>query len=76
MSDRRRCPECKQTFSPSGGGHCRSCHRTFSSDRAYDKHRVGPMDARRCVGELESPWRITDRGWTPFEKLSKNPWSK
>jgi hypothetical protein len=29
--------------------HCRSCGGHFSSTSAFDRHRVGPWDDRRCL---------------------------
>lgn len=51
------CPECGETYSPKGGGHCRGgayggCCRTFASDGAADAHRRGPYSPdglRHCV---------------------------
>ena len=47
--------------------HCGGCHLTFTTDRTFDAHRVGPADDRRClrVGQmLLDGWRLIDRGWT------------
>jgi hypothetical protein len=74
-----RCPDCGAVYSGNGGGHCRTCHRTFTSVSAADKHRVGPYEpkgVRRCADLLDDwrpdrdgqlrqvPWRLTARGWT------------
>lgn len=29
--------------------HCRTCGAYFGGERAFDVHRVGPMDDRRCL---------------------------
>lgn len=45
------------------------CHRTFSSDTAAERHRVGRHGIdRRCLRpeEYVEPWRLTSRGWSPF----------
>jgi hypothetical protein len=36
------------TLPPSCTNHCRACGHHFTSLRAFDAHRRGPMDARRC----------------------------
>lgn len=72
------CPECGQTYSGNGGGHCRGgayggCCRTFTGDTAAAKHRTGPYNphrARRCLTDaelLDAGWRETQRGWTNSE---------
>lgn len=67
------CPDCGATYSGSGGGHCRSgCHRTFTSDAAASKHRVGPYDDRRCLDVTTTEgWRETPRGWTPYAEMPR-----
>lgn len=43
-------PECGQWWTGPGRAHCPACHRTFSTDSAADKHRVGKFGVdRRCV---------------------------
>lgn len=83
------CPECGQEFAAKGGGHCRGgayggCCRTFTSNAAADKHRIGEFSVdRRCVADMDDdwrpgrdgalvrvPWRLTPRGWTPFAEIS------
>jgi len=67
------CPRCNVAYSPRGGGHCMGgCHRTFTSDSGFDKHRTGSHtdNTRRCLTGhemTEAGWRNTARGWTPFE---------
>jgi hypothetical protein len=76
------CNICNQEYSPNGGGHCRGgayggCCRTFSSDAAGDRHRIGPYDPpsmRRCMTDEEmvadtmkdgsTRWRLTPKGWS------------
>lgn len=61
------CPDCGATYSGTGGGHCRSgCHRTFTSDRAAEAHRVGEFGVgRHCIDVATTEgWRETSRGWT------------
>lgn len=61
------CPTCLDTYPARGGGHCGSCHRTFTSDSSAAAHRVGRYqpDERRCLDVSDTPgWRRTDRGWT------------
>jgi len=88
------CNICGQQYSPKGGGHCRGgayggCCRTFSSDRAGDKHRVGPYDPpglRRCLTDEEMAtltrkdgtiiWRLTNRGWTNEPPRPDATWPK
>lgn len=41
--------------------HCAKCGLHFSSDKAFDAHRVGPMDERRC----EHPWDLTTADGRP-----------
>ena len=70
------CPECGATF-PGGqrGGHCRGgayggCCLTFSSDAAFDHHRVGPQSARSCLDvTVDAGWRLTRNGWTDSEPM-------
>lgn len=82
MSDRIVCNVCQVSYSPLGGGHCRGgewggCCRTFSSDDAGDRHRIGPYNPpgqRRCITDEELMttyrqdgtllWRHTPKGWT------------
>lgn len=62
------CPECGQTYSGNGGGHCRGgdyggCCRTFTSDAAAAAHMVGPYSARRCV-DVDNDIRTRKDGTT------------
>ena len=54
-----RCIDCGAEFPNTDRiGHCASCHRTFASSSAFDKHRVGKHGTpdRRCeLGPLH--WR-------------------
>ena len=54
-------------------GHCGVCHRDFMGLTAFDKHRTGPHDDRRCVdpatddrrtptGRPIADWWQDDRG--------------
>lgn len=65
------CRACGATYSPNGGGHCSGppfggCCRTFASDAAFDKHRVGSyVTGRSCLDVTTADgWRETPRGWT------------
>jgi len=72
------CPECGERYNGSDryGGHCMECHRSFSSDYAGDRHRVGPhhpRGMRRCltIGEmLATGWRESQYGWTDKPPLT------
>lgn len=44
-------------------GHCTSCHHTFSSVTAFDKHRTGPMDNRTCLTPESVGLVPMDRVW-------------
>lgn len=45
---------------PTGGYACRACNRVFAGLGAFDTHRVGPYEARRCdTSELT----LNDRGY-------------
>lgn len=56
--------ECGNTWTGLRRAHCPACHRTFNSDSAAEKHRVGrPGVNRRCVDPasvglvpVEQPW--------------------
>lgn len=56
--------ECGKTWTGLRRAHCPSCHITFNSDSAAEKHRVGkPGIDRRCVDPaavglvpVEQPW--------------------
>jgi hypothetical protein len=57
-----------------GGGHCRVCCHTFSSDTAFDAHREGPYDhTRHCIDIENTPgWRNTARGWTNSKPMPEH----
>lgn len=43
----------------SGWAHCASCHESFTSDTAFDEHRVGAFGVdRRCL----TPDEMSDSG--------------
>lgn len=53
-------------------GHCGSCHLTFTSDSAFDRHRTGPFDGdRRCKTTDE----LAAAGWgrKPGHLYEKEP---
>lgn len=61
-----QCRQCGRNY-PTGeqGGHCTGCHLSFSSDRVFDRHRVG-SDTRRCLTEpemLDKGFRLRDNGY-------------
>jgi hypothetical protein len=79
-----RCPECGQTYSPKGGGHCRGgayggCCRTFTSDAAGDFHKVGPYEPRgsRVCVDVDDDWRVKRDGtrWKVPWRLTKRGWT-
>lgn len=57
---------CGQSWTGLRRAHCPSCHITFNSDSAAEKHRVGkPGIDRRCVDPatvgliaVEQPWGL------------------
>lgn len=49
-------------------GHCGACHRDFMGLTAFDKHRTGPHDDRRCVDPA------TDDRRTPTGRLIADWW--
>ena len=77
------CHDCGATYSGTGGGHCRECHRTFTSDSAADAHRKGPYTDRYCIDPdndytqtgKKVPWRLTAHGWTPHEDRAAGTWT-
>lgn len=70
-----RCHDCGSDYPFHGSNHCHGgkyggCCQTFTSQAAFDAHRVGPfqpVERRRCLTTLEMcdlGWRRTERGWT------------
>lgn len=52
-------------LSTSGACQCGGCRRYFSSVYAFDKHRVGPADERRCLTKeeiIEAGMAVNERG--------------
>lgn len=49
MSVLARCGTCERAWSAAAQAHCVSCHEQFNSVTAFDRHRTGPADARRCI---------------------------
>ena len=53
---------------PRSGGHCMTCHLSFATDKAFDKHRTGAYGVdRRCLTTEEmlalvKPMRLLDNG--------------
>lgn len=45
------CSGCEQVWSGVERAHCKSCHKTFNSVYAFDKHRTGTYEpcTRRCM---------------------------
>lgn len=48
-----RCGRCGLEWNNTGEAHCRACCESFSTDRLFDKHRVGNIDNRRCLTPAE-----------------------
>lgn len=48
MNAPHRCGNCPARWWGARIAHCSSCHETFSTVTAFDAHRVGPDNARRC----------------------------
>jgi hypothetical protein len=45
---------------------CTGCGKLFNSTAAFDKHRTGPMDDRRCLTEPEMRGKgmaVNATGW-------------
>jgi len=77
---RLTCSDCERTYSGSdrSGGHCMSCHQSFSAQGGFDKHRVGQYGIdRRCLTTDEMTakgWHLDGRGdWRMPSK--GNPWA-
>lgn len=51
------CPQCGLEWVAMGEAHCSACHVQFGSNSAFDRHRVGNADHRRCMTaeEMERP---------------------
>lgn len=52
-------------LSTSGVCQCGGCRRYFTSVYAFDKHRAGPADARRCLTKeemLAAGMAVNERG--------------
>lgn len=43
------CGRCDARWGGLKTAHCATCHHTFTSITAFDKHRTGPADARTCL---------------------------
>lgn len=43
-----RCAGCGAEWVGLKLAHCATCHRTFTSVDAFDRHRIGSQAARRC----------------------------
>ena len=78
---RLTCPHCERSYSGSdrSGGHCMSCHQSFSAQGGFDKHRVGRHGIdRRCLTIAEMAgkgWHVDGRGdWRMPSNGS--PWAK
>jgi hypothetical protein len=69
------CKKCGEVYngSDSSGGHCAACCTTFSSNEAFDKHRYGSFEDRKCRTEsemIEVKMRLTDRGWSASKPMT------
>lgn len=68
------CYQCGSTYQ---SNHCKSCHRSFSGQGAFDSHRTGTYEpnTRRCLTDKEMEesgrWRITEKGLTTSAKMSE-----
>jgi len=62
------CGDCDRDFpgGDSAGGHCVTCHMSFTSTSGFDRHRTGAFDdGRRCKTEQEllaANWSCSDDG--------------
>lgn len=62
MTERKKpapfsCPVCERRWDGADQAHCRAgCCRHFGSVRAFDLHRQGPVDDRRCADPAEIVW--------------------
>ena len=58
--------ECGKTWTGLRRAHCPSCHETFNSDSAAEKHRVGkPGIDRRCVDPATVGLIAVQQPWGP-----------
>lgn len=56
--------ECGKTWTGLRRAHCPSCHVTFNSDSAAEKHRVGrPGIDRRCLPPAEAGLVAVEQPW-------------
>lgn len=44
-----RCGGCDRVWTGIAEAHCTTCHRHFTGITAFDEHRGGPDDDRRCA---------------------------
>ena len=74
------CPICERAYSGSdrSGGHCSTCHLSFSSQGGFDKHRIGRHGVdRRCmtaVEMVEAGWTVSDQGMVRLPAPASSPW--
>ena len=74
------CPDCDRAYSGSdrSGGHCMSCHLSFSSNGAFDGHRTGSFaQRRRCLTPEEltgKGWTVSDEGMVRLPAPKSSPW--
>lgn len=54
-------PPCGQSWSGEKTSHCSACCISFTCPSAFDKHRVGRADNRRCVPPEEAGLVLTAR---------------
>ena len=50
-----RCGSCDRRWSGLAVCHCSMCHRHFAGKSAFDRHRRGPDQARRCLDPATMP---------------------
>ena len=64
-----KCPTCNEIWSGSARCHCTSCHKTFNSLGAFDKHRK----AFKCIDPETLGMQMNEKGiWsTPFNENFK-----
>lgn len=43
------CKSCDKHWSSASQAHCSACHEHFRSVHAFDKHRIGQGQDRRCM---------------------------
>lgn len=77
---RLTCPDCQRDYSGSdrSGGHCMTCHLSFSSQGGFDKHRTGKHGVdRRCMTVTEmtdAGWTVSDAGMVRLPAPATSPW--